>query len=50
MYQYGDDFTLDITQDGSQNWIGGISGSTTGLEGDGNTIDMVQNFAKLFLC
>jgi len=42
MYQYGDDFTLNITQDGSQNWIGGINGSTTGIEGDGNTIDMVQ--------
>ena len=42
MYQSGDNFTLTITQDGSQNYITGISGQTTGIEGDSNTIDMVQ--------
>jgi hypothetical protein len=42
MYQTGDNFTLTITQDGSQNYITGISGQTTGIEGDNNTIDMVQ--------
>ncbi len=42
MYQSGDNFTLTITQDGSQNYITGISGQTTGVEGDSNTLDMVQ--------
>jgi len=42
MYQTGDDFTLTITQDGSQNYITGVSGQTKGIEGDNNTVDMVQ--------
>ena len=42
MQQIGDDFTLTIVQDGENNSIGGLPGSTTPLMGDGNTMTMTQ--------
>jgi len=42
VYQVGDNNALTLTQDGDVNYISGIPGETKGLEGDGNTIDMVQ--------
>src|SRR6056300_232858 len=40
--QIGDDFTLTVVQDGKDNSIGGLAGSTTPLTGDGNTMTMTQ--------
>jgi len=40
--QIGDDFTLTVVQDGENNSIGGLPGSTTPLTGDGNTMTMTQ--------
>ena len=42
VYQVGDNNALTLTQDGDVNYISGIPGETKGIEGDGNTIDMVQ--------
>ena len=42
VYQVGDNNALTLTQDGDVNSISGIPGETKGIEGDGNTIDMVQ--------
>ena len=42
VYQIGDNNALTLTQDGDVNYISGIPGETKGIEGDGNTIDMVQ--------
>jgi len=42
IYQVGDNNALTLTQDGDVNSISGISGETKGIEGNGNTIDMVQ--------
>jgi hypothetical protein len=42
VYQVGDNNALTFTQDGDVNSISGIPGETKGIEGDGNTIDMVQ--------
>jgi len=42
VYQVGDNNAITITQDGDVNYISGIPGETKGIEGDGNTIDMVQ--------
>ena len=42
VYQVGDNNALTFTQDGDVNYISGIPGETKGIEGDGNTIDMVQ--------
>ena len=42
VYQVGDNNKLTILQEGDDNSITGISGATKGIEGDGNTIDMVQ--------
>ena len=40
--QVGDDFTLTVVQDGEDNYIGGLPGSTTPLTGDGNAMTMTQ--------
>jgi len=40
--QAGDDFTLTVVQDGEDNSIGGLPGSTTPLTGDVNTMTMTQ--------
>ncbi|MDC6480993.1 hypothetical protein PQZ46_00420 [bacterium] len=40
--QIGDDFTLTVVQDGENNSIGGLPGSTTPITGDGNTMTMTQ--------
>ena len=40
--QIGDDFTLSITQDGENNQVGEVSGSTKGLEGDNNNVTVYQ--------
>ena len=42
VYQVGDNLALTILQEGDDNSISGIPGETKGIEGDGNTIDMVQ--------
>jgi hypothetical protein len=42
MYQVGDNNALTILQEGDDNYISGIPGSTKGIEGDGNTVNMVQ--------
>ena len=42
MYQVGDNNALTILQEGDDNYISGIPGATKGIEGDGNTVDMVQ--------
>lgn len=42
IYQVGDSNALTLTQDGDDNYVSGIPGATKGIEGDGNTIDMVQ--------
>ena len=40
--QVGDNFTLTVVQDGENNSIGGLPGSTAPLTGDGNTMTMTQ--------
>tara|TARA_R110001632_G_scaffold2853_1_gene12452 strand:+ start:28317 stop:29153 length:837 start_codon:yes stop_codon:yes gene_type:complete len=42
MDQVGNNFELDVTQDGQNNYIGGLPGSTTPITGDGNTMTMTQ--------
>jgi hypothetical protein len=40
--QIGDNFTLTVVQDGVNNSISGLPGSTTPITGDGNTMTMTQ--------
>jgi len=40
--QIGDDFTLTVVQDGKDNSISGLPGSTTPITGDGNTMTITQ--------
>ena len=42
IYQVGDNFALNILQEGDDNSISGIPGATKGIEGDNNKVDMVQ--------
>ena len=42
MDQVGNNFELDVTQDGENNYIGGLPGSTSPLTGNNNTMTMMQ--------